>query len=72
MPRASSTGNCRVRRRLDLGQEAVGSDHGGQLGFEDLEGDLPLVLQVVGKIDRRHTALTEFGLDAVAAFEGRV
>jgi len=28
--------------------------------------------QVVGKVDRRHPALTELSLDAVAAFEGRV
>ena len=35
-------------------------------------GDLPLVLQVICEIDRRHATLTEFGLDAVAAFEGCV
>ena len=30
------------------------------------------MLQVVRQVDRRHTALTEFTLDGVAAFEGCV
>ena len=30
------------------------------------------MLDIVGQIDRRHPALTEFGLDAVAAFQGCV
>ncbi len=49
-----------VRRRLDLGQEPLGSDDGSQLRLQDLERDLPLVLDVVREIDRRHPALTEF------------
>jgi hypothetical protein len=60
------------RRRLDLGQEALGSDDGRQLGLEHLERDLTLVLHVVGQEHRGHAALTEFTLDAVAALEGRV
>ena len=32
----------------------------------------PLVLQIVGKVDRSHPALTDLPLDAVAAFDGRV
>jgi hypothetical protein len=61
-----------VRRGLDLGQEALGAHHRGELGLEDLERDLPLVLQVVGQVDRRHAALAEFALDAIATFQGRV
>ncbi len=57
-----------VGRRLDLGQEPLGTDYRCEFGLEDLERDFPLVLQVVREIDRRHPALTEFGLDAVAAF----
>ena len=56
-----------VRRRLELGKEALAPAHGSQLGLEDLEGDLTLVLEVVGQIDRGHAALTELTLDFLAA-----
>ncbi len=36
-----------VRRRLDLGQETLGSDHGCEFGLQDLQRDLALVLKVV-------------------------
>jgi hypothetical protein len=32
-----------LRRRLDLGQEALGADHGGQVRFEDLQRDVAIV-----------------------------
>ena len=54
-----------IRRRLDLGEKALGADHGGQLGAQDLHRDLAIVLEVVREIDGRHTARTEFTLDAV-------
>jgi hypothetical protein len=57
-----------VRRRLDLGQETLGPDYSSEFRLEHLERDLPLVLDIVGQVDGRHPALTEFGLDAVAAF----
>jgi hypothetical protein len=38
-----------VGRRLDLGQEPVGADHGRQLGAQDLEGNLAVVLEVARK-----------------------
>ncbi|MEE9180010.1 MAG: hypothetical protein V3U22_03875, partial [Vicinamibacteria bacterium] len=40
----------------------------GTLAFwpENLEGDLALVLQVLGEIDRRHPTATKFTFDAVA------
>ncbi len=56
-----------VRSRLDLGQEPLGSDHRREFRLQDLQGDLPLVLQVIREVDRSHPTLTEFGLDAVAA-----
>ena len=46
-----------VGRRLDLGQEALGADQGGQLGLQDLEGDLAFVFEVVGQVDRGHATL---------------
>jgi hypothetical protein len=59
-----------VRRRLDFGQETLGSDDGGQLRLEDLEGDLSTVLQVVGEVDGGHPAFAELALDAVAVDQG--
>ena len=51
---------------LDLGQEAVGADHGGQLRPQHLHRDLAVVLEVVGEVDRRHPARAELALDGVA------
>ena len=56
-----------VGGRLDLGQEAFGSDHGGQLRLQNLQRDLALVLEVVGQVDRGHATLTKLTLDGVAA-----
>ena len=39
-----------------------------QLGLQDLERDLTLVLQVIGQVDGGHAALTQFSFDGVAAF----
>ena len=61
-----------IRGRLDLCEEALGADDRSQLRLEDLEGDLPLVLQVIREIDRRHPAFAQFALDAVTTFEGCV
>ena len=41
-----------------------------EFGLQHLQGDLALMLDVVGKVDRSHSALTEFTLDAVAAVLG--
>ena len=64
---------------LDLAQEALGADDGGEFGAEDLDGDGAIVLEVVREVDRGHAALAELALDAVAvgqcrgsdAFRGR-
>jgi hypothetical protein len=61
-----------VRRRLDLGQKPNCSHDCRQLGVQDLQRDLALVLQVIGQVDRGHPACTELALDAVPTFEGRV
>ena len=65
-------GVLKVGGDLYLGEETLGPDHGGQLGLEDLQRDVPLVLQVLGQVDRGHPALAELALDDVAAFECRV
>ena len=58
-----------LRRKLDLAEEALGAERGGELGAEHLEGDQALVPQVAREIDRGHTALPELALDHVAVTE---
>jgi hypothetical protein len=55
----------------DLPQETLGPDSGGEIGAEDLHRHLPLVSEVIGEVDGRHPAGTEFALDAVTASECR-
>jgi hypothetical protein len=59
-------GVLKRRRRPDLMDEAVRTQHSGQLGLEHLDGDAAFVLQVVGKVHRRHAALAELAVYAVA------
>jgi hypothetical protein len=54
---------------LDLAQEALGADDGGEVGTQDLDGDLAVVAEVLGEVDGRHAALAELALDAVAVGE---
>ena len=53
-------------RDLDLADEPVVPERRGELGPENLEGDLALVLDVLRQVDGRHAALTEFPLDHIA------
>ena len=55
--------------RPDLAHEPVGPDHRGQLGAQDLDRDLAVVLEIVGEVDRGHAALAQLPLDAVAVGE---
>ena len=55
----------------DLGQEPLGAEDRGEFGPQHLERDLPLVLQILGQVDRGHPAGAEFPLDPVAVGEGR-
>ena len=59
-----------VGRGLDLGQEPLGADHGGELGAEHLERDLAVVAEVLGQVDGGHAAGAELALEAVAVGEG--
>lgn len=53
----------------DLGQEPIPAQRSGQLGTEDLECDLTVVLEIVGEIHVRHPALAQFAVEAVAVLE---
>ena len=59
-----------ARRRLDFSEKPLSADDNRQLGLQDLEGDVAVVLQVLGQINRGHPALTQLTLDGVAALEG--
>jgi hypothetical protein len=65
-------GMLQVGGGLDLVQKALGSHHGRESGFEDLERHLPAVPQVLGQIHRGHAALAELPLDPIVGVEGPV
>ena len=54
------------RRDLDLPKKPIGAERRGDLGFENLDGYLAVVLEVLCEVDRRHPPAPEFTLDAVA------
>ncbi len=55
---------------LDLLYEPLGSQHCGEFGTQDFDGDLAVVLQIVGQIHRRHAAFAQVAFDFVAVGEG--
>ena len=54
---------------LDLGEKALITEDGAELGPQHLEGDLAVVLEVGGQIDGRHPAGAQRAFDAVAITE---
>ena len=52
----------------DLAEEALGAEGGGELGVEDLEGDVAVVLEVLGEEDRGH-AVAELALECITVSE---
>ena len=68
---AEDVGVLQGRDRADLPHEPLGADHGGELGAEDLDGDLALVAEVLGEVHGGHAALAELALDPIAVGEGR-
>ena len=59
-----------VGGELDLGQEPLGADHGGELGAQQLERHLAVVLEVLGEVDGGHAAGADLTFDPVAVGEG--
>ena len=55
----------------DLTQEALDSEHGGELGAQHLQGDGAIVLQIPGEIHGRHATGADLTLDSVVLGEGR-
>ena len=65
-------GVLELGRDLDLAQEPVGPEGGGELRVQDLDRDLAAVLQVLGQEDRGHAAAADLRLDGVAVGKGRL
>ena len=63
-------GVLEVGGELDLGQEALGPDHGRQLGPEDLKRHAPVVPDILGQVDRGHTPGADLPVKAVAVGQG--
>src|SRR3954463_1615621 len=57
--------------RLDLDDEAIGAEDGGEFRLEHLDRDLAVVLDVVREVDGRHAAAPEFALDPIPGRERR-
>ena len=52
-------------RELDLALEPLGAQDRRQLGMQHLQGDRPVVLQVVGQVDRGHAPAPELSLERI-------
>ena len=52
-------------------QEPLAAERRAEVGVQDLDGDVAVVLEVVREIDGRHAAGAELALDAVAIGERR-
>ena len=61
-----------VRGGLDLRKEAFGTHHRSQIGLQNLESYVAVVLQILGEIHRSHPTFTQLTLYLVAAFQGSV
>ena len=51
----------------NFAEESLVSQYLRQLGMNHLDGDMPIMLQVLGQPDGRHAAATELSLDPVVA-----
>ena len=54
-----------ARGEPDLALVALGTERGGELRVEHLEGHRPVVLEVLGEEDRGHAAAAELALEGV-------
>ena len=57
------------RRELDLVEEPAGAEEGADLGLEELDRDLAIMLGVAREVDGRHPALANRSLNDVPLAE---
>jgi hypothetical protein len=55
----------KARRRFDLDKKTLGPKYRGELGLQNFQRNLAIVLQIFGQINGRHSALAELAVDAV-------
>ena len=60
----------KLRGDLDLAQEALGPERGGELRAEHLDRHLATMAQIFGQIDRGHPALPDLAVEHVAFTKG--
>lgn len=65
-------GVLEIGGRGDLCQESLSTEDRGQLRLQHLEGDVPVMSEILGERHRGHPTLAQSPLDSVAAFEGCV
>jgi hypothetical protein len=63
-------GMVQVGRNSDFVEEPFSPNNERQLGLQDFDRHLPVVLEVAGQIDSRHAPSANFPLDCVAVGEG--
>jgi len=54
---------------MDLALEALGAQHRGKLGPQELESDPAVVFQVLGEVDRGHAAVPQLAVNYVSVAE---
>ena len=54
----------------NLAQKSLGTDDRRELGAQDLDRDLAVVLQVVSQVHRGHAALAQLAFEVVAVGQG--
>jgi len=59
-----------IGRRFDLVHEPIAAEDRCQLRAEDLDRDLPLVLEICGEVDGGHATGSQLALDGVAVCKG--
>jgi Tol biopolymer transport system component len=57
---------------LDLTLEALGAERGRELGQEHLEGDRPVMTEVVRQIDDGHSTAPELAVEGIGGGQGRL
>src|SRR4051794_9510344 len=70
VPRLEQRNDMRVLKRgnnLDFAEKPAGPEQHTDLGVEDLYCDVPIVAEVTGLEDGRHTTTAELALDAISA-----
>lgn len=57
-------------RQLDLADKPLGTEGSRDVGLQNLDCDLAMMLEVLGQVDDRHPTVAEHTLDCVAVSEG--